>query len=150
VSQDQVLQGITLKVYLFVAKKNKPIGPREVTKGVSLSSPSVAYRHLQKLEDAGYLSKNEFGEYCVSKRAALKGQIWLSRTLIPKMWIYVIVFLGILIIELTIFAIHYPVENYQFRVLFSLLTLITSLALGVFLIEGILQRPSKIDPSNSE
>jgi DNA-binding IclR family transcriptional regulator len=53
------LQGITLNVYLYVAKKDKPVGPRDVMKGVNLSSPSVAYRHLQKLEDEGYLAKNE-------------------------------------------------------------------------------------------
>ena len=61
------LEGLTLTVYLYVAGKGKPVGPRDVTKGANLSSPSVAYRHLQKLEDDGYLSKNEYGEYTVKK-----------------------------------------------------------------------------------
>ena len=67
------LQGITLNVYLYAVKKAKPVGPRDVMKGSNLSSPSVAYRHLQKLEDFGYLKKNEFGEYQVEKKPASEG-----------------------------------------------------------------------------
>ena len=91
---DQQLEGITLNVYLYVAKKGKPVGPRDVMKGANLSSPSVAYRHLQKLEDAGYLAKNEYGEYTVKKKAPLKGSVWLGRSVFPKMWIYALDFLG--------------------------------------------------------
>ncbi|MCW3982806.1 MAG: hypothetical protein NWE96_02285 [Candidatus Bathyarchaeota archaeon] len=149
-SQAEELQGITLNVYLYVAKKHKPVGPRDVTKGVNLSSPSVAYRHLQKLEDAGYLAKNEFGEYWVAKKASLKGQVWLGRRLVPKMWLYAAVFLGILVVELVIFAVHFEVENYEFKVFFSLLTLITGLALAVFVVEGFLQNRRKISSSVSE
>jgi DNA-binding transcriptional ArsR family regulator len=146
----QELQGITLNVYLYVAKKGKPVGPRDVTKGVNLSSPSVAYRHLQKLEDEGYLAKNEYGEYTIKRKASLKGQIWLGHNLIPKMWLYALVFLVILIVELSIFAIHYSVETYEFKVFFLLLTLITGLALAVFAIEGILQSRRKLAMSATE
>ena len=65
-------------MYLYVAKKGKPVGPRDVMKGTNLSSPSVAYRHLQKLEDAGYLAKNEYGEYTVKRKAPIKGNVWLG------------------------------------------------------------------------
>jgi hypothetical protein len=149
-SRVEELQGITLNVYLYVAKKHKPVGPRDVTKGVNLSSPSVAYRHLQKLEDLGYLTKNEFGEYWVLKKAALKGQVWLGHILIPKMWLYAVVFLGILVLELAIFAIHFAVENYEFKVFFWLLTLITGSAMAVFLVEGFLQNRQKVSSSGSE
>ncbi|NLB75650.1 MAG: hypothetical protein GX799_04190 [Crenarchaeota archaeon] len=44
-------------------------------KSINLSSPSVAYRHLQKLENAGYLAKNEYGKYTVKKKASLKGSL---------------------------------------------------------------------------
>ena len=33
------LEGITLNVYLYAARKRKPVGPRDVMKGVNLSSP---------------------------------------------------------------------------------------------------------------
>ncbi len=144
------LQGITLNVYLYVAKKRKPVGPRDVMKGVNLSSPSVAYRHLQKLEDAGFLAKNEFGEYTIKQRAALKGQIWLGGVLMPKMWVYALVFSVILVVELVIFVIHFSVETYEFKVFFSLLTLITGLALTVFAVEGALQFRRKKGTSGSE
>ncbi len=105
------LEGITLNVYLHAVKKGKPVGPRDVMKGANLSSPSVAYRHLQKLEDPGYLQKNEYGEYTVKRKAHIKGYVWLGRHLIPKMWLYALVFLSILIVELFVLVIHFPVET---------------------------------------
>src|SRR4030042_6914843 len=110
---DQQLEGITLNVYLCVAKKGKPVGPREVMKGANLSSPSVAHRHLQKLEDTGYLAKNEYGEYTVKRKATVRGYVWLGHRLFPKMWLYALLFLGILLVEIVIFAIHYEAETYE-------------------------------------
>jgi len=144
------LEGITLNVYLYVAKKARPVGPRDVTKGVKLSSPSVAYRHLQKLEDEGYLSKNEYGEYTVKRKAPLKGMAWVGSRLLPKMYLYASVFLGVLLVELLILAIHFEVETYEFKVLFLLLTLITGAALAVFAVEGFLQTRRKVSGSLSD
>jgi hypothetical protein len=142
-ANNEELQGITLDVYLHVVRKGKPVGPRDVMKGVDLSSPSVAYRHLQKLEDLGYLQKNEYGEYSVKNKAHIEGFVWLGRRLIPKMWRYSSLFLVILIVELIILAIHYEVETYEFKVFFLLLTLITGLALVVFTAEGARQNRQK-------
>jgi DNA-binding transcriptional ArsR family regulator len=146
------LQGITLNVYLYVAKKGKPVGPRDVTKGVNLSSPSVAYRHLQKLEDEGYLAKNEYGEYTVKRKATLKGLVWIGHSLIPKMWLYASIFLIILIVEITIWIIHLPFESRsnEFMVFFLLLTLITGAAFTVFAVEGALESRRKLGSSASE
>jgi len=143
-------EGITLEVYLYVAKKGRPAGPRDVTKGVNLSSPSVAYRHLQKLEDQGLITKNEYGEYIVKRRVPVKNQVWLGRHLIPKLWLYALLFLAILVVELVILAVHFTVETYEFKVFFLLLTLITGLALTVFAIEGFLQRRHKADSTATE
>ena len=134
------LQGITLNVYLYAVKKDKAVGPRDVMKSVNLSSPSVAYRHLQKLEDVGYLKKNEYGEYVVANKARIRGHIWLGKRLMPKMWLYSLIFLAILIVELAILWVHYSIETYEFKVFFLLLTLITGLALTVFTVEGLFQR----------
>jgi hypothetical protein len=138
------LEGITLNVYLHAVKKGKPVGPRDVMKGVDLSSPSVAYRHLQKLEDLGYLQKNEYGEYTVKNKAHIGGHVWLGRHLLPKMWIYSLVFLAILIVEVFILIVHFPVETLEFKVFFLLLTLITGLAFAVFTVEGYLQNKRKM------
>ena len=124
---------------MYCVKKGKPVGPRDVMKGANLSSPSVAYRHLQKLEDLGYLQKNEYGEYTVKSKGHVKGYTWLGRRLVGKMWLYGLLFTGILIVELFVFILHFSVENYEFKVFFSLLMLITGLALTVFVVEGLLQ-----------
>jgi DNA-binding transcriptional ArsR family regulator len=132
------LEGITLATYLYAVKKNKPVGPRDVMKSVKLSSPSVAYRHLQKLEDAGYLAKNEYGEYTVKRKASIRGYIWLGSRLVPKMWLYGLLFLGILVVEIVIFGVHFEVETYEFKVFFLIITAITGLAFAVFAVEGAL------------
>jgi len=138
-SKNEDLEGITLNVYLYVLKRGKPVGPREVMKAANLSSPSVAYRHLQKLEDLEYLQKNEYGEYITKNRANVQGYVWFANRLIPKMWRYSIIFLAILVAEAVILYIHYTVETYEFKVFFLLLILITVLAFSVFTIEGFLQ-----------
>ena len=134
------LEGITLSVYLYVVRKGKPVGPRDVVKGASLSSPSVAYRHLQKLEDLGYLQKNNYGEYVTKNKAHVRGYMWIGRRLVPKMLTYALVFLSILIVELIIFALHYSVENYEFKIFFLLLILVTVFAMAVFTVEALLHR----------
>lgn len=134
------LEGITLEVYLYIVKKRKTVGPREIMKGINLSSPSVAHRHLQKLEDLGYLQKNRYGEYLVKEKAKIQDHVWIGNRIIPKMFLYSVVFLIILIIELLVLVIHFNVENYTFKVFFVLLILITAFAMGVFGLEGLLHR----------
>jgi hypothetical protein len=70
----------------------------------------------------------------------VKGYAWVGRRIMPKMLVYALVFLGILIFELAVFALHYAVETYEFKVFFLLLTLITGLATAVFTYEWLLQR----------
>ena len=139
-SNSEELEGITLNVYLYAVRKGKPVGPRDVMKGTQLSSPSVAYRHLQKLEELGYLQKNPYGEYVTKNKAHIRGYIWIGRRMTPKMLVYSLLFMSILIVELVVLAIHYSVENYTFKVFFLLLTIITGFAMCVFIAEGLLQR----------
>jgi hypothetical protein len=87
-------EGTTLSVYSFVVKKGKPVGPREVMRGVSLSSPSVAYWHLQKLENSGLLTKNKLGEYIVKEKTGISGHIWIGKNLIPRLMLYSLFFFG--------------------------------------------------------
>ncbi len=130
-------EGTTLSVYLFVAKEGKPVGPRDVMRGVHLSSPSVAYRHLQKLEDAELLMKNKYGEYLLKKKMRVNGYHWLGRRLLPNAMFYFYSFLGLFIIEIVVLAIHYAVETYEFKVFFALGLSITAIATILFLREGL-------------
>ena len=132
------LEGITLSVYLYVVRKDRPVGPRDVMRGAHLSSPSVAYRHLQKLEDLGYLQKDKYGEYLTKDKARVRGYVWIGRRMLPKMLVYSLIFMSILIVELVVLALHYSVENYTFKVFFLLLTLITGSAMAVFAVEALL------------
>ena len=136
-SETSGLEGVTLKVYLYVVKKKGFAGPRDVMRGVGLSSPSVAYRHLQKLENIGLLTKNELGNYVVTEKVPVRGYVWIGRTLVPNPLVYSMVFLAILITELVVLAIHFSVETEQFKIFFLLLTTITVAALILFLIEGL-------------
>jgi hypothetical protein len=144
-ANNEELSGTTLNVYLHVVKKGKPVGPRDVMKALNLSSPSVAYRHLQKLEDLGYLQKNDYGEYKAKNKAHVRGYFWLGRRLLPVMWRYSLVFLAVLIVEFYVLAVHFPVETYEFKVFFLLLMLITGSAFVIFTIEGVLQNKRKRD-----
>jgi hypothetical protein len=143
-SSNEELEGLTLKVYLHAVKKGKPVGPRDVMKSANLSSPSVAYRHLQKLEDMGYLQKTQFGEYAVKSKARISGFVWVGRRLVPKMFLYTFVFLAILVVELVILIVHFSVEKMEFKIFFLLLTLITGFAWAVFTVEGYMQNKRKI------
>lgn len=82
------LRGVTLKVYLYVVKKHRPVSPRDVMRGTRLSSPSVAYRHLQKLETMDLLAKNEWGNYIVKEKVAVRGFVWVGRNLVPNPLVY--------------------------------------------------------------
>jgi len=149
-ANNEELEGITLSVYLYVVKKGKPVGPRDAVKGAHLSSPSVAYRHLEKLEELGYLRKNEYGEYVTKGKPHISGYVWMGKRMMPKMLVYSLIFMSILIVELVILAIHYSVENDAFKIFFLLLTLITGSAMAVFIAEGLLQRRRTKQSINTE
>jgi hypothetical protein len=136
---NEELEGTTFLVYSFVVKQGKPVGTRDVMRGANLSSPSVAYRHLQKLESLNLLEKNEYGEYIVKKKATIRGFVWIGKSLIPRMLVYSFIFMAILIFEIIILAIHFAVETYEFKVLFFYISLITAGAMILFMVEGILQ-----------
>ena len=131
------LEGTTFTVYSYVMNESKPVCPREVMRGANLSSPSVAYRHLKKLEDLGLLEKNEEGRYVVKEKAKISGYLWIGRTLVPRLMFYSLFFTGILSAEIASIAIRYFVYGLFPDMLFLYLALITAIAMALFLIEGI-------------
>ena len=60
------------------------------------------------------------------------------------MRLYALLFLTILIVEIGIFIIHFSVETYEFKVFFTLLTLITGLAFVVFAVEDMIQNKQTV------
>jgi len=131
------LEGTTFNVYSYVLKETKPVGPRDVMRGANLSSPSVAYRHLQKLEDLGLIEKNEKGRYIIKEKAKISGYLWVGKTLVPRLIFYSLFFTGLLATEIASIVIRYFTYGLPPDMLLLYLTLITAIALTLFLIEGL-------------
>jgi DNA-binding transcriptional ArsR family regulator len=85
-----VLRGLTLKVYRFVLKHDRPVGIREVQRALNLSSPTLALYHIGKLEEAG-LVKKELDGY-VADRVILENLVRFRKFLIPRNFFYTIFF----------------------------------------------------------
>jgi DNA-binding transcriptional ArsR family regulator len=86
-----ILKGLTLRVYRFILKNEKPVGIREVQRALRLSSPTLALYHMNKLEEAGFIKK-ELGGY-VADRIVLENFIRLRRILIPRYFFYTMFFI---------------------------------------------------------
>ena len=136
-SSKEKLEGTSLAVYTYVVKAGRPVGTRDVVRNVGLSSPSVAFRHLQKLEALGLVSKNEAGEYVLKVKVRVRGYFWVGRRLLPRMLVYSFFFMAALAVEVAVLAIHFSAEDYEFKVFFFFLTLITAVVMVLFLVEGV-------------
>lgn len=131
------LEGTTFTIYAYVVKENKPVGPREVMRGINLSSSSVAYRHLQKLEDLGLLEKTIEGRYIIKEKAKISGYLWIGKKLVPRLIFYSLFFTGLLSVELISVAIRYFTYGLFPDILLIYLTLITAIASLLFIVEGV-------------
>ena len=134
----EALEGTTLNVYAYVVKEGKPVGPREVMRGASLSSPSTAYRQLQKLESLGLLQKNVYGAYVVKEKAGISGHLWIGRNLVPRLMCYSLFFSGIVGVELAIIAMQFFLQGQLPRIELIYLAASNAVAMVLFLAEGLL------------
>jgi hypothetical protein len=135
---NEALEGNTLNVYAYAVKEGRPVGPRDVMRGANLSSPSVAYRQLQKLENLGLMEKNQYGEYVVKEKTSISGHLWIGRNLVPRLVFYSFFFMGILGAEISIIAIQFFVYEQSLNMEILYLIVITAIAMALFLAEGIL------------
>ena len=131
-------EGTTLNVYSYVVKQGKPVGPREVMRGTKLSSPSVAYWHLQKLENAGLVEKNGTGEYLAKEKTSISGYIWIGKNLVPRLMCYSIFFLGILCVEALIISVQFLSIGQIPNLAMFYLIITNTIAFALFLGEGLL------------
>jgi hypothetical protein len=98
---EDILRGLTLKVYHYALKSGHEVGIREVQRALKLSSPTLAVYHLEKLEQAGLLKKGAMG-YTVDK-VYVRNLVRLRRLLIPKYFFYALFFSLAVVLELTFF-----------------------------------------------
>jgi hypothetical protein len=119
-----------------MVKAGKPIGPRDLMRGANLSSPSVAYRNLQKLIDLGLVVKDEYGNYVVKEKVGMNGYVWVGKTLMPSFAVFGFIFVGVLIAEIAVLIPHLllgsPIEE-----AFWLLTIVTVVSASIFLFEAM-------------
>jgi hypothetical protein len=132
---NEKLEGIALTVYSYVVQANKPVGIREVTRGANISSTSVTYRHLIKLEDLGLIRKDEYGNYVLNGKTNVNGHVWVGRSLVPFSIFFSLFFLGGLSMELVIILLGF-IFNLAIEESFFFLTMITGLAAVLFMFEG--------------
>lgn len=116
--QSDVLKDLTLKVYHLLLKEDRPLSIRAVQRKLELSSPSLAFYHLNKLENVGLIRQTPNG-YVVDS-VLLGDLVRLKRMFIPRFVFYVGFFLFVLIVELTIYKPAQPTPEYVFHVLVSL------------------------------
>ncbi len=134
-SEDE-LNATTFQTYLYLVKAGKPVGPRDLMRGANLSSPSVAYRNLQKLMDLGLVVKDEYGNYIVKEKMNMKGYVWIGKTLVPSFAIFGFIFVGVLIGEIAILIPHL-LAGASVEGSFWLLTTVTVVSAVIFLIQAL-------------
>jgi SOS-response transcriptional repressor LexA len=120
-----VLRGLTLKVYRFILKNDKPIGIREVQRALNLSSPTLALYHINKLEEAGLIRKDLNGY--VADRIVLENVVRLRRFLIPRNFFYT-AFFGTSLIFLLVF-LRPPILTREYVFAVGVVTVATATSL---------------------
>jgi hypothetical protein len=108
-------------------------------RGANLSSPSVAYRNLQKLAELELVVKDEYGNYVVKEKVGMKGYVWVGKILMPTFAIFGFIFVGILITEVGVLIPHLLVgasieESFWFLIV---TTIVSAL---IFLFEALRYR----------
>lgn len=135
--ESQVELNTTLfQTYVYLVKTGKPVGPRDLMRGANLSSPSVAYRNLQRLIELKYVARDDFGNYIVKQKVGMKGYVWIGKMLIPRFALFGLVFVGALIAEVAVLIPHLLVGS-TIEGSFWLLTAVTVVSATIFLMEGL-------------
>ena len=85
------LRGKTLKVYMYMLKQGKPVGVREVQRELGLSSPSVAFHHLEKLMRLKVVEQDQMDNYVIAKKVdpgILQAFVSVGRFSVPRVGFY--------------------------------------------------------------
>jgi hypothetical protein len=142
--QQEELNATLFHTYVYLVKAGKPVGPRDLMRGANLSSPSVAYRNLQRLIDLGYVAKDDYGNYFVKEKVGLHGYVWIGKKLVPRFAIFGLVFVGVLLAEIAVLIPHL-LANSPIEESFWLLTIVTIASAAIFLFEGLRFRKKNKD-----
>jgi hypothetical protein len=132
--QDELVEGsleervggeyVTFRVYVFLLRTGKA-SVREVYRGCSLSSPSLAVYHLEKLKHLKLVWKDENGVYHVvaKKFGVLRFFSRTGRWLIPRSFFYMTFYLVIAVASLFLL----PLGMREVAVVLSVVGFVTNL-----------------------
>lgn len=90
-TKESEIHGTTLRVYWYLFKNPDPVGVRQTQRALSMSSPSTALYHLEKLRELGVADKNEIGEYLLKEQVqvgTLKMFFKLGHLILPRYLFY--------------------------------------------------------------
>jgi hypothetical protein len=106
-ARESEIHGTTLRVYWYLFKSTRPVGVRETQRALSMSSPSIALYHLEKLRELGVVDKNAGGDYSLREQVqvgSLKAFLKVGRLILPRYLFYAI-FLSTAVIVYTVEAV---------------------------------------------
>jgi len=106
-SRESAIHGTTLKVYWYLFKSPRAIGVRETQRALSMSSPSIALYHLEKLRELGVADKNTGGEYSLKQQVqvgSLKQFLKVGHLILPR-YLFYAVFLSTAVVVYSIEAV---------------------------------------------
>jgi DNA-binding transcriptional ArsR family regulator len=91
--KESEIHGTTLRVYWFLLRSARPVGVRETQRALSMSSPSTALYHLEKLRELGVTEKDNIGQYSLKDQVqigALKMFLKVGHLILPRYLFYAI------------------------------------------------------------
>jgi len=90
---ESAIHGTTLRVYWYLFRNPKPVGVRETQRALSMSSPSTALYHLEKLRELGVTEKDAMGQYSLKEQVqvgTLKMFLKVGHLILPRYLFYAI------------------------------------------------------------
>jgi hypothetical protein len=92
-SRESEIHGTTLRVYWYLFKSSGSVGVRETQRALSMSSPSIALYHLEKLRELGVVDKDSGGDYILKQQVqigSLKAFLKVGHLILPRYLFYAI------------------------------------------------------------
>ena len=123
----------SLKIYMFLLESSRPQGVREIARSLNIPVSTVYY-HLKRLEELGLVTHDPRG-YQASRTIEIEGFVVLGKRVIPRLLVYSMFFLGILLGELVVILLTRAVNPDRIAVLLTSL-----LAFAILLVEGLAAR----------
>lgn len=123
------LSRTALKIYLYLLESKDPQGVREISRALNIPVSTVHY-HMKKLLSLGIVREDSYG-YRVSRVINIDGFIVFRQKLIPRLMIYAMFFIGLLIGEILLTSID------GFNSDRLLMMIITIASILIFIFESI-------------